>query len=171
MRQILRQRELTADRWRYPGEPGDGPQVRTLAELLAMTAGTAQATSTAEATAAAQAAGAPDTGVLLGPADELEPLAPWIARLALVVVHFEKNGDGRGFSQGQLLRQRYGYRGELRAQGAVKRDQVFLLARCGFDAFDLDPAEDPQAALAQLGRFSVAYQPAVDLLVRPRQRA
>ena len=159
MRQILRQRELTADRWRYPGEQGAGQQVRTLAELLEMTAGTAQAT------------GAPDTGVLLGPADELEPLAPWIARLALVVVHFEKNGDGRGFSQGQLLRQRYGYRGELRAQGAVKRDQVFLLARCGFDAFDLDPAEDPQAALAQLGRFSVAYQPAVDLLVRPRQRA
>lgn len=159
MRQILRQRELISDRWRYPGEAGDGPQVRTLVELLATPAGTLAA------------AGESELGVLLGPTDAVEQLAPYLARLALVVVHFEKNGDGRGFTQGQLLRQRHGYRGELRAQGAIKRDHVYLLARCGFDAFDFDPAEDPRAALAQLERFSVAYQSASGTLIRPRQRA
>jgi len=152
MRQILRQRELTHDRWRYPGEAGEGPKVLTLAELLAQ-------------------AGGSGLGVWLGPTDEIEQLSPQLERLALVVVHFEKNGDGRGFTQGQLLRRRCGYRGELRAQGAIKRDHVFLLARCGFDAFDLDPAEDPKAALAQFGRFSVAFQSAADTLVRPQQRA
>ena len=157
MRQILWQRELASDRWRYPGEAGEGPQVLTLAGLEAALAGVP--------------AGGADLGVLLGPTDEVELLAPHLARLALVVVHFEKNGDGRGFSQGQLLRRRLGFRGQLRARGALKRDHVFLLARCGFDAFDLDPAEDLRAARAQFERFSVAYQSAADTLVRPRRRA
>jgi len=46
----------------------------------------------------------------------------------------------------------------------------YLLARCGFDAFDLDAGEDPQAARAQLERYSVAYQGAADTLVHPRRR-
>jgi uncharacterized protein (DUF934 family) len=156
MRQILRRRELSVDRWRYPGEQGDGPLVQTLTEVLA-----------------AAGAGAPvagELGVRIGPTDEVAQLAPVIARLALVVVQFETSGDGRGYSQGQMLRQRYGYAGELRAAGAIKRDHLFLLARCGFDAFDFDPAEDPRAALAHLQRFSVAYQRSAGTLVQPRLR-
>ena len=61
--------------------------------------------------------------------------------------------------------------GELRARGALKRDQMFFLARSGFDAFDLDPSEDPNAALAALGTFSVAYQGGDDRLVRVRHRS
>ena len=156
MRQILRQRDVLADRWRYPGEPGPGPQVLTLAELLAASA------------AAALAAG--ELGVRVGPTDEVEQLAPFVARLALIVVQFEASGDGRGYTQGQMLRQRYGYGGELRAAGAIRRDHLFLLARCGFDAFDFEPREDPRAALAQLERFSVAYQPSSGTLVQPRRR-
>jgi uncharacterized protein (DUF934 family) len=41
----------------------------------------------------------------------------------------------------------------------VKRDQVFLLARCGFDAIELAAGEDLEAARRALGRYSVAYQP------------
>ena len=154
MRQILWQRELRADPWRYPGEAGAGPQVQTLAELLAG--------------AGASADGA--VGVRLGPTDEVALLAPHLSRLGLVVIHFEASGDGRGYSQGQLLRQRLGYRGELRATGAIGRDHLFLLARCGFDAFDFAPGEDPRAALAHLERYSVAYQPASGKLVQPRMR-
>jgi uncharacterized protein (DUF934 family) len=154
MRQILRRRELQADAWRYPGEDGAGPQLLTLVELLAA-AGTLPAQG---------------VGVRLGPTDEVEQLAPYLARLALVVVWFEKNGDGRGFTQAQLLRQRLGYAGELRAAGAIKRDHLFLLARCGFDAFDFEAGEDPRAALPHLERFSVAFQPASGTLVQPRQR-
>jgi uncharacterized protein (DUF934 family) len=48
---------------------------------------------------------------------------------------------------------------------------LFLLARCGFDAFDLDPAEDLAASLPALNTFSVAYQDGSDALVSVRQRA
>jgi len=154
MRQILRQRELVGDAWRYPGEAGEGPQVLGFAEAIAAGAGLA--------------AGA---GVMVGPADDVRQLADLVGALALVVLHFEKNGDGRGFSQAQVLRQQLGFRGELRAAGAIKRDHVYLLARCGVDAFDLDPAEDARAALAQLARFSVAYQGASGSLVQPRLRS
>lgn len=156
MRQILLRREVSADRWRYPGEAGDGPLLQTLAELLA--------------TSHVAAAVAAELGVSIGPADDLGSLQPWIPRLQLIVVHFEKSGDGRGFTQGQLLRQRYRYPGELRAAGAIKRDHLYLLARCGFDAFEFDPTEDPRAALAHLERFSVAYQPASGTLVQPQFR-
>ena len=161
MRQILWQRELRTDAWRYPGEAGAGPLVQTLAELLA--GGNAIGT-------AAEVAAAGTVGVRLGPTDEVTLLAPFIARLALVVIQFGTSGDGRGYSQAQLLRQRLGYQGELRATGAIGRDHLFLLARCGFDAFDFAPGEDPRAALAQLASYSVAYQPASGKLVQPRMR-
>ena len=157
MRQILSRRDVRADRWRYPGEAGEGPLLQTLAELLAG-AGVAGAATDAAA------------GVLLGPTDDVALLAPFISHLALVVIQFEASGDGRGYSQAQLLRQRLAYQGELRAAGAIRRDHLFLLARCGFDAFDLAPGEDPGAALAHLQRYSVAYQRASGKLVQPRMR-
>jgi len=156
MRKTLWRRELRADAWRYPGEDGTGEPVLTLAGLL-------------QAAAEGRLART-GVGVSLGPTDNVELLAPLVERLALIVVQFEKSGDGRGFSQAQLLRQRVGYGGELRAGGAVSRDHLFLLARCGFDAFDLDPGEDLEAARAQLERYSVAYQGAADTLVHPRRR-
>jgi uncharacterized protein (DUF934 family) len=156
MRQILRQREVQPDRWRHPGEDGTGPQLQTLAGLLALA--TPAASTVAE------------LGVRLGPTDDVALLAPMIARLALIVVYFAASGDGRGYSQAQLLRQRYDYRGELRAAGAIRRDHLYLLARCGFDAFEFEPREDPRAALAHLERYSVAYQGSAGALVQPRQR-
>jgi uncharacterized protein (DUF934 family) len=70
-----------------------------------------------------------------------------------------------------MLRQRYGYAHELRARGVVKRDQLFFLARCGFDAFELDPAEDLAASLPALNTFSVAYQDGSEAVVSVRRRA
>jgi uncharacterized protein (DUF934 family) len=69
-----------------------------------------------------------------------------------------------------VLRTRHGYDGELRARGVIKRDQLFFLARCGFDAFELDPAEDPEAALAAFTTFSVATQDGSTRVVAPRLR-
>ncbi len=70
----------------------------------------------------------------------------------------------------RLLRERHGYKGELRAVGKIRVDQVYLLARCGFNSFELLDGEDPVLAIAQLERFSVAYQPGVDGLTHPRRR-
>ena len=149
MRKIIRQRQIVEDACRYPDESGDAATtaqpVLTLAEYLAAaTVGTAAKTGGA---------------VQLEPGDEVEKLVPLLSQLALIVVHFPKDGEGRGFSQAQLLRQRYGYQGELRARGPVKRDYLFFLARCGFDAFDLHPEENLAAALAAFETFTAAYQP------------
>ena len=96
--------------------------------------------------------------VVLEPGDDPRSLAGRLPALKIVAVNFPKYGDGRGYSIGRLLRERYGYRGELRAIGAVARDHLQQLARCGFDAFQLREGEDPQEALRGLDDFSEAYQ-------------
>jgi uncharacterized protein (DUF934 family) len=101
---------------------------------------------------------------------DIAPLAPYLARVPLVAVNFSSTGDGRGFTQARLLRQRHGYQGELRAVGKIRADQMFFLARCGFDAFDLLDDEDVATAVAQLDRFSVAYQTGSGVLTHPRRR-
>jgi len=101
---------------------------------------------------------------------DVAPLAPYLARVPLVAIDFTSTGDGRGFTQARLLRQRLGYQGELRAVGKIRADQMFFLARCGFDAFDLLEDEDVATAVAQLDRFSVAYQAGSGSLAHPRRR-
>jgi uncharacterized protein (DUF934 family) len=68
-----------------------------------------------------------------------------------------------------LLRDRYAFAGELRATGYVRRDQLFFMARCGFNAFEL-PEEELAAGAAALATFSAAYQPAPDTGIRLRHR-
>jgi len=94
----------------------------------------------------------------LEPTDDPAAVAQRLARAARVEVHFPKFGDGRGFSIGRLLRERYGYQGELRAVGHITRDHLFFLESCGFDAFELREGEDPYAALAAFDDFSESYQ-------------
>lgn len=83
-------------------------------------------------------------------------------RFPVIAVNFPGFVDGRGFSIGRLLRERYHFDGELRAIGAI-RDQLFYLQRCGFDAFDIVTENYPlEEALASLNDFSVTYQASVD---------
>jgi uncharacterized protein (DUF934 family) len=102
------------------------------------------------------------TGVWLEPSEDPADLAALPPLPPLIAVRFPLFNDGRGYSTARLLRERYGFRGELRAIGDVLRDQLFELARCGFDAFALRADQDAQAALAAFGDFSEAYQAAVD---------
>lgn len=99
-------------------------------------------------------------GVRLGPADEPAEIEPYLSELRLIEIDFPKYTDGRGYSQAQLIRRRYGYTGELRAVGHVLRDQVFYMHRSGFDAFETRRATVSEVVEA-LGEFSAAYQPAV----------
>lgn len=100
-------------------------------------------------------------GVALGPEDDLEALSADLARIDLVALEFFSFADGRGYSQARLLRERYGYGGEIRATGAVSSDLVALMERCGIDSFEL-PAEAAAAALDAFDEISVHYQPAAD---------
>jgi uncharacterized protein (DUF934 family) len=103
-----------------------------------------------------------EVGVMLLPNDEPAAIAADLDRLGVVAVHFPTFADGRGYSTARLLRERYGYRGELRAVGDVLRDQLFYLSRVGFDAFALRADQDPADAVAALSDFSEAYQASVD---------
>ena len=96
--------------------------------------------------------------VVLQPTDDPRALAARLPGLKLIAVNFPKYGDGRGYSIARLLRERYGYQGELRAIGVVARDHLQLMARCGFDSFQLREGEDAQEALQGLGDFGEAYQ-------------
>jgi uncharacterized protein (DUF934 family) len=105
------------------------------------------------------------TGLLavrVAPADKVEELAPHLSGIAVVAIEFPGPGEGRGYTSARLLRQRFGFKGEIRAVGpAVKQDLLFFMARCGIDAFDLAGTENLVEARQALQRFTLAYQPAV----------
>ncbi len=100
-------------------------------------------------------------GLVLGPASNPRELGPEIARFSLIAIDFPKFSDGRGFSLARRLRDELGFSGELRAVGDILYDQLQLLARCGFDAFEISHAAT--IALLASGRrpgLGLFYQPA-----------
>jgi len=101
-------------------------------------------------------------GVWLNSHEEPAAIAEDLRLFGVVAVNFPKFGDGRGFTIARLLRERYGWKGELRAVGDIFRDQLFFLASCGFNAFALRAGEDPHESLAAFGDFSEAYQNSVE---------
>lgn len=107
------------------------------------------------------ARGAP-LGVLWPNDRRVAELAPWFDRLSVIVLVFPSFRDGRAYSQARLLRERYCYRGELRAAGDILRDQFQFLLRSGFDAFEVKKPADAQVFAQAAARFSVFYQPAAD---------
>jgi uncharacterized protein (DUF934 family) len=102
----------------------------------------------------------PDMAVLEA-GDDPASLAGALDGLKTIAVRFAAFGDGRGYSIARLLRERYGYRGELRAIGEVARDHLYFMAQCGFDAFELRAGEDPRQALDAFNDFGEAYQASV----------
>jgi uncharacterized protein (DUF934 family) len=93
---------------------------------------------------------------------DIAELAPWLDRLSVIALVFPTFKDGRAYSQARLLRERYRFRGELRAIGDVLRDQFLFLHRTGFDAYEVKKPADAAAMLEALRRYSVFYQPAAD---------
>lgn len=90
-------------------------------------------------------------GLWLEPHENPAAIAGDVRDFAVIAVHFPEFTDGRGYSIAMLLRTRYGYTGELRAVGDVGPDQLYDLARVGFDSFAVS---EPHAALSGLGDFS-----------------
>lgn len=105
---------------------------------------------------------AAEIGVWLAPDSEPANVVGDFDKIALIAVDFPVFGDGRGFSIARLLRERYGYKGEIRAIGDVLRDQLAYMFRCGFDAYAVREDKDIQDALKAFGEFTVHYQGAVD---------
>mgnify|MGYP000208611241 FL=1 len=113
-------------------------------------------------------------GVRIPNTDEITPaLAQELSGLPLVAVEIPKFADGRAYSQARVLRERYGYAGEIRAQGDVLHDQLFHMSRCGINAFELRADQDPQDCLKAFGDYDLAYQHGADRMgtVWERRRA
>jgi uncharacterized protein (DUF934 family) len=101
-------------------------------------------------------------GVRIAAGEDVMELAPHLDALALVALDFPKFGDGRAFSSAALLRGRLEFKGEVRAVGAVLRDQLFYMVRCGFDAFEIARADAAEVFAAAVAELSVVYQAAAD---------
>jgi uncharacterized protein (DUF934 family) len=94
--------------------------------------------------------------------DAVEQLREAASR-PLVVLSFAKFADGRAFSYAELLRERFGFTGELRAGGDVLLDEIPLMLRCGFDSFEV--VNEPTLRSLERGRLpgvSLFYQPSVE---------
>lgn len=154
---IIRRKQITSDSWRLlePGVDGSAPPIPESGDIIVPLAlWLAQREKLLAHTGR--------LGVWLGGDDEPALIAEDLKNLGVVAVKFTQFTDGRGYSLGHLLRARFGWRGELRAIGEVLRDQLFYLAGCGFDAFDLREDQDPQIMLAAFNDFSEAYQATAD---------
>jgi phosphoadenosine phosphosulfate reductase len=83
-----------------------------------------------------------------------------LADRPLVALAFAKFADGRAFSYARLLRERYGFCGELRAIGDVLIDEIPLMLRCGFDSFEVTSAPTVRALeRGHLPGSPLHYQP------------
>lgn len=149
MARLIKRRRLEVDTWQViqPGEsvPADGDV------LVPLSVWQSQRTSLQQRNGS--------TGLWLGPADEPGDVEQYPE---LIAIHFPVFTDGRGYSTGRLLRQRYMFGGELRAFGDILRDQLHELARCGFNSFVLREDQDAQLALRAFEDFSESYQSAAD---------
>jgi uncharacterized protein (DUF934 family) len=111
------------------------------------------------------------TGILWPNNRRVAELAPHLDRLASVALAFPTFRDGRAYSQARLIREHYGFRGELRATGDILRDQFLFLLRAGFDAFEVKKEADADAFAEATRRYSVFYQPTGDgRVAAPRAR-
>ncbi len=151
MPQLIRQREVVADDWR---NIDDDPQGRDRALIIPFARWLAERDQWWLWDG--------KLGVRIGPTDPVEALERDFLRISLVAIEFSGIGEGRGYTQAQLLRRRYKFTGEIRAVGKVQRDQLFYMARCGFDAFELPDGADTSVALAAFNDFSIKYQDSTD---------
>lgn len=105
-----------------------------------------------------------DIGVWLDTDETADQLGEEAQRFPLVAVHFPAFADGRAFTNARLLRERFGFTGELRAVGYFLAEQACYLRRCGVNAFDFgaDREQHLQATVDALQDFTEYYQASVD---------
>ena len=150
-RRLLRDGSVVVDEWRYVTEvaaDAAAPLIVTLAQWQLE----------------------PDTwlargtplGVVLSPPHHVSQIAKDLRHFSLIGAEFSGPAEGRGYTQARQLREQWGFTGELRATGYVRRDQLFFMARCGFNSFEL-PDTDIDDAYAAFSTFATAYQPSNDL--------
>lgn len=115
-------------------------------------------------------------GVRLKSGQEPTPIAGFLDQLDLVALEFPTYRNGRAYSYARMLRDRFGFKGEVRAVGGVLRDQFNHMKRVGFDALEVADNITPEAYADALATFQHAYQTSADgkvpvLSLRQRREA
>ena len=101
-------------------------------------------------------------GVKLESGQHPEAIRDDLDKLSVVALDFPIYRNGRAYSYARLLRDRYGYEGEIRAVGNVLQDQFYFMVRCGFDALEVQDKITPEVFKQSVGAFTYAYQPSSD---------
>lgn len=101
-------------------------------------------------------------GICLKSGEEPSQIAEHLQHFDVVALEFPIYRNGRAFSYANLLRERYGYKGEVRAVGNVLRDQFYFMVRVGFDALEVRDEITPQIFQEAIGSFTYDYQPSAD---------
>ena len=155
MRNVIKDRQLAEDNWQLLAKDASADSLSDDAAYYIVPLGLWLAERE-------KLAGNAHYGVWLDSDESPEPIAGDCEQLPLVAINFPVFSDGRGYSYARILRDEYGYAGELRAIGDVLRDQLQFYARCGFNSFALREDCDATSALDSLDDFSVSYQAASD---------
>lgn len=100
-----------------------------------------------------------ELGVRLEPGQRVEQLEPWLPRLVLVALSFPVFSDGRAFSTARILRERYGFAGEVRAVGEVLVDRYQFMRQCGFDSFEITQERTLASWAKAAVEMTLSYQP------------
>ncbi|WP_396586609.1 DUF934 domain-containing protein [Bermanella sp. R86510] len=111
---------------------------------------------------AVAAHGKDNIALLLNGDADLEVMKAVFEVVPAIAINFPGFADGRGYSLARLLKERYSYKGEVRAVGDVLIDQLFFLKRCGFDTYLLKEGLAAETALKHFETFSAPYQLAYD---------
>jgi len=100
-------------------------------------------------------------GLRLTGEDPLDEIVPDLAQFSLIVLHFPAFTDGRCYSFARLLRDRYHYKNEIRAQGDILYDQLFYMTQCGINSFEMTDPNTLTHAISAFDDFSESYQTTV----------
>ena len=149
---LIKNGAIAEDAWQFPADdaplPGQGP-VAVSPERWQREREVLQARRAA-------------LGLLVKSDAQVADFAADLAAFELIALEFPTFRDGRSYSAARLLRERYGYTGELRAVGDVSRDQFLFMHRCGFDAFQVSSGGALEGWLRAVSEISIWYQPTGD---------
>lgn len=103
-----------------------------------------------------------DVAVWLRSDETPTSLVGFLDRLAMIALDFPIFRDGRSYSSARILRERMGYKGELRAIGDVLCEQLTFMLRSGFTTFEMQSARALEEFASVVHEVHVVYQPTGD---------
>lgn len=98
-----------------------------------------------------------NTGVAFEAEGGIDQVLTDLESISVIALDFPKFMDGRSYSYARELRQRHGYKGEVRATGDVLKDQLYAMAQVGFNSMVTREDLDIEIAVTALNDFEQSY--------------